>query len=324
MLSFFFTKLLLLLLLLILILIILPINLFFFYKKIKNTNDENNNKIKQLEKENDKKTLQIRSLEDEIEIQHKIIKDLETNIKKLNNQLNIIDNYCLKLDELIFKTDYLTNFLNNSFIVSIPREKNNTDFFYVLQQKEYVIAFLADLSDDKYKSFAEKILLYDSLNKIFTTQAITKPSDILNSLLKLIYINKDFIDNFNLSIISINKFYKLVEFAGINRSIFYTHKGKIIEVKGDKYLGTENLDSFGVNNYAIPVSEGDMIYMYSDGFVNQVCGTSILSQTNFSDLLLKVSNNNLTEQRDTIIQLFNDWKKDNKQINDVLIVGIKL
>ncbi|MDO9185889.1 MAG: SpoIIE family protein phosphatase, partial [Bacteroidia bacterium] len=76
----------------------------------------------------------------------------------------------------------------------------------------------------------------------------------------------------------------------------------------------------------INIQKGSTIYLFTDGFVDQFGGeknTKFLS-SRFEQLLKSIQQHNLEEQHKKLIVSFDDWKGNNKQLDDVLVVGIKI
>ena len=71
---------------------------------------------------------------------------------------------------------------------------------------------------------------------------------------------------------------------------------------------------------------GDSLYMFSDGFVDQKGGTKskkFLSK-NFKSLLLDIQALSMEEQKNHLEASFDEWKKGMEQIDDILIMGIRI
>lgn len=79
-------------------------------------------------------------------------------------------------------------------------------------------------------------------------------------------------------------------------------------------------------NHEIDVRNGDIIYMFSDGYQDQFGGPEgrkFLAK-NFRKLLLEVHELPLEQQRKEIDITIKNWMKDEEQVDDILVVGLKL
>ena len=105
--------------------------------------------------------------------------------------------------------------------------------------------------------------------------------------------------------------------------------GKIIELDSDSMpvgLG-EKKNSF-TNHVLLPPSggQGGHLYLYTDGFADQFGGPKgkKLKKENLIALLDKVKGLPMDVQKQKLETNFNEWKGDLEQIDDVLIIGIKI
>ncbi len=121
---------------------------------------------------------------------------------------------------------------------------------------------------------------------------------------------------------------QLLEFAGAKRDLIYAQNGKMFRLKGDATpLGGEQREKERLfTKHIVPVKEPTTFYLFSDGFQDQFGGAhnrKFMAKP-FRELLAKVQELPLQEQADALEQAFEEWKGDERQIDDVLIVGIKI
>ncbi|MBD3636969.1 MAG: SpoIIE family protein phosphatase [Crocinitomicaceae bacterium] len=102
----------------------------------------------------------------------------------------------------------------------------------------------------------------------------------------------------------------------------------LCEIKGDShpigsYIGDE-LKPF--TTHEIELREGDMIYVFSDGYADQFGGESgkKYKYKTFKKFLLKISQLPAAEQREKLIEEYDRWKGDFEQIDDVLVIGVRI
>ena len=74
------------------------------------------------------------------------------------------------------------------------------------------------------------------------------------------------------------------------------------------------------------VNQGDCIYLFSDGFADQFGGDNgkKYKYAPFQQKLIAISELGLAEQRKTMKEEFLKWKGKHEQVDDVLLVGIKI
>jgi serine phosphatase RsbU (regulator of sigma subunit) len=79
-------------------------------------------------------------------------------------------------------------------------------------------------------------------------------------------------------------------------------------------------------NYVFQLQNGDCLYSFSDGYVDQFGGETgeKFKYKRFRDLLLSVQGKPMYEQKQMLEHAFVKWKRDIAQIDDVLVMGMKI
>ena len=74
------------------------------------------------------------------------------------------------------------------------------------------------------------------------------------------------------------------------------------------------------------LQKGACVYLYSDGFADQFGGERCkkMNRVNFKELLKTAYEMPIDEQEAFLEYAFNNWKQDEEQTDDVMVIGIKL
>ncbi len=193
-----------------------------------------------------------------------------------------------------------------------------------------------------------------ALNEIVRKADDIKPSEILNELSvniqKALHQNGEIgesKDGMDMSICMVDRVTNTMLFAGANNPIYIVRDTEFIidssdkifklfefdnntmlELKADKMsIGYNYNKSNRFNDKKVNLKEGDMIYMFSDGFSDQFGGekSNKYKLGRFRKLLANNSTlQNSTEQYDVIMTELYNWKKDNEQIDDIIILGLRI
>ena len=85
-----------------------------------------------------------------------------------------------------------------------------------------------------------------------------------------------------------------------------------------------DLPSF--TNHEIKLTKGDTIYLFSDGFVDQFGGPNgkKFKSKQFKQLLIDIQEKNMTEQKAILDKTIESWKGDLEQVDDILVMGIRI
>ena len=76
----------------------------------------------------------------------------------------------------------------------------------------------------------------------------------------------------------------------------------------------------------LQLKNGDCIYIGTDGYAAQVGGDNNkkIKSRRYRDLLVKFHKLPMRFQAIELMRFFLNWKKDNEQIDDILLVGFKV
>ena len=79
-------------------------------------------------------------------------------------------------------------------------------------------------------------------------------------------------------------------------------------------------------NHTLDIQKDDMIYIFTDGFVDQFGGENgkKYKSANFKKFLLSISDKSMGEQELLLSKEFTTWKGDLEQIDDVCVMGVKI
>ena len=74
------------------------------------------------------------------------------------------------------------------------------------------------------------------------------------------------------------------------------------------------------------LQKGDTLYTFSDGYADQIGGekSKKYMSKNFKTLLLNIQEKTMKEQKQILDSTFENWKKQEEQVDDVLIIGIRI
>jgi serine phosphatase RsbU (regulator of sigma subunit) len=102
--------------------------------------------------------------------------------------------------------------------------------------------------------------------------------------------------------------------------------GKLTETKGDHYAigrSVTDVQEKIFTNHIIKIREGDTIYIFSDGYADQFGGIAgkKFKSAPMKELLLKIQDKNMEEQRSILDSTIEAWRGDIEQIDDILVIG---
>jgi len=135
----------------------------------------------------------------------------------------------------------------------------------------------------------------------------------------------------DIAICKINYKKNTLEYAGAMRPLWIVNTaGELTEIKADKIpIGTKQKDrdeTIAYTTHMIDTNKGDTFYIFTDGYADQFGGSKDkkYSTGKFKDLLIKNYKLDFANQEKIIKHEHLDWKAENEQVDDILIIGFTL
>ena len=116
-------------------------------------------------------------------------------------------------------------------------------------------------------------------------------------------------------------------YAGANNPLWIIEKGteEVVEIKATKQPIGKIDNPINFTTHMIDIKEGMSIYIFSDGFADQFGGEKgkKFKYRPFKNLLLKINEKSVSDQRKIISEEFASWKGQLEQVDDVCVIGVK-
>lgn len=272
-------------------------------------------------------------------------KKLAETIDELNKTKDIVENqnrrisesinYARKIQLAINPTESdLANHFPESFILYQPKDIISGDFPWLYASGEYVYVAAVDCTGHGVPGAMMSMIGNLLLNDIANEKEALLPSEILIKLhhsvvstLKQNVSDSNSNDGMDIGLMRINKVTHEIMYSGAHRPLFL-HSGNEIQVlAGDKFpIGGTHYK--GLNTYtdqSITIKEGDAVYVFTDGFPDQIGGPDKrkLMPRNLKQFIETNANCSMPLLHERLNSFFHSWKGENKQIDDVLFIGIK-
>jgi len=225
--------------------------------------------------------------------------------------------------------------LNDFFILSKPKDIVSGDFYFYRETDEGLVVAVADCTGHGVPGGFMSMLGNAYLNDIINNNKDIAPAEILKKLGKRIVLslnqdtsytsNKDGMD---IALIKFNNNNTSLQYAGSNNSLYIVRKGELMEIPADKLpIGINyTAEQTEFTNNKVEIQKGDALYLFSDGYADQYGGPNIkkFTKKQLQKTLLSVSDKSMAEQERILNEAFENWKSEQMQIDDVMIMGIRI
>ena len=177
---------------------------------------------------------------------------------------------------------------------------------------------------------------HNLLNQIVSEKGFYEPGAILNELHKGVQaalkqgsnaVNTN--DGMDVSLMALNTETRECLWAGAFRSLIIINSdGEFEKIDGNKYpVGGAQLDSERkFTTHKRQLNKNDSLYMFTDGYADQFGGDKgkKFMVKRFHDILLSIHEYSCKEQQKELEAKFNNWRGPFEQVDDVLVIGIKM
>ncbi len=256
-------------------------------------------------------------------------------IEKKNHSITSSIHYAKRIQESILPIkEKFNDLIPESFIFFKPKDIVSGDFYWFTNYKGTILVAAADCTGHGVPGAFMSLIGNSLLNDIVKSQGIIDPLEILKRLheglvtaLKKGEQESDTVDGMDITLCAINQKNKTFEVSSSGRSLLLIRNGQIKKMKVGKYpLGLVTKKAIVFEKETLEIKEGDTFYMYTDGYCDQFGGENddkYLDST-FESLLVTIQNQNMAEQSVTIEKEIERWRGKSPQIDDMLVIGIRI
>ena len=281
--------------------------------------------LQQKKKANDK----LQNAYVEIEVKSNL---LEEKNKEVFDSIN----YAKRLQEAILpNNEFIKKLFPESFVFYRPKDIVSGDFYWFEQWGGKKMFAAVDCTGHGVPGAFMSIVGCNLLNQAVNEHGLTRPNLVLNELnkgitktLKQTFEDSAVKDGMDIALCSYDEKTNILEYAGAFNSLWLLRDNAIIEIKADKqpvglFLG-EELKSF--TNKEMLLQKGDTVYVFTDGFADQFGGPKgkKFKYKNLQNILLENSSKSMAEQDAILQKSITDWQGSLEQIDDILIIGIRI
>jgi PAS domain S-box-containing protein len=275
-------------------------------------------------------------LESVLVVSHDITerKMIELEVQNKNKKITESINYAKRIQTAILPNNrVISRALPDSFILYKPRDVVSGDFPWFVQIKDDIFIAAVDCTGHGVPGALLSLIGYFLLNDIVRSRKITEPGKILDLLdegvTTTLRQDEDSTtkDGMDIALCKINLQEGSVEYAGAHRPLYIMKNGVMEEVKGNKFpIGGgifKNQTNF--TNTKITLQKGDSIYFSSDGFPDQFGGPEgrKFGPKRAREIVERVHKQTMKEAMTVFDEEWEGWRGDQKQTDDVLLIGIK-
>ena len=286
---------------------------------------------------------EIQAINEEIKNQNKLLE--ETNVKILdqknkieqsNIEITASIHYARRIqDSILPPDDFIKKILPDYFIFYRPKDIISGDFYLIDKIDKLIHIAAVDCTGHGVPGAFISIVGHNILNDALKEHKFVKPADILNDLNKGIsevfrknYKETSVHDGMDIMYCNINPENLVLQYAGAYNPAYIVRNKQLIELNTDRFpIGSYFEDSQRkYSNNEFQLQKNDFLYLFTDGFSDQFGGPKEkkFKYKQFKELLINISHLKPPEQLEQLQLSFESWKGNLEQIDDILVMGIRI
>ena len=273
-----------------------------------------------LENKVEQRTLQLQNAKEELEKSHKHITD---SIK-----------YAQRIQKAVIPaSETVKQLFSEYFIYFKPRDIVSGDFYFVKKLGTKIYLAVADCTGHGVPGAFMSMLGITILNELVLRAEISNSAQILDELRNRIKNSLqqkgqtlEQQDGMDICFVTIDTEKNSLSYAGAYNSLIIFRNSELLELKPDRMpVGIYNKEHPFTNN-EFDLKNDDILYLFSDGYYSQFRQKSkdTMKNTRFKKLLGEIQSLKLDEQKQKLDEYLNNWKGNEPQVDDILVVGVKI
>jgi serine phosphatase RsbU (regulator of sigma subunit) len=237
--------------------------------------------------------------------------------------------------------------IENAFVLDLPRKEIGGDFAIAHSENDTTTLIVADCSGHGASGATMGLICINTLKDVFKESEGKSAAQVLGETQKKVWPNAPRASSENrfglvAAVCKYDQQERILEYAGANLSLVIISKSETLEglnnrsemelnshhlfrIKASRLWWDSDERRTSFLNRKITLNQGDMVYLFTNGFSSQFGGpeNTKIKSTQLKQLLIASASLDTQEQQQTLAQYFTQWKGYEAQTDDVLIVGFR-
>jgi len=274
---------------------------------------------------------------EQLEFAYQEISNQKEIIEKSHQQITDSIRYAKQIQNAVLpQKEYINKLLPLNFILYLPRDVVSGDFYFIKKINNYIVIAAADCTGHGVPGAFMSMLSVAILNEIVRNNELNTTSKILNELRKQIKFSLqqtgqkgETQDGMDIALCAINTNTNILNFSGAYNSCWIFRKEdstyRFFELVADRQPVGIFIKEQEFTEHSFLLEKDDTFYIFSDGYYSQFGGTKDekFKSKRLKETLNNIQNYSMPEQKNILQQTLDNWKGDTKQVDDILIIGVK-
>ena len=271
--------------------------------------------------------------------------EIRTQTERIVHQKNLIEeknrtitdsiNYASRIQTAILpRESQLDKFFDDHFIFFRPKDIVSGDFYWMHSYNGRFMLAAVDCTGHGVPGAFVSMLGMAFLNEITGSRPEIFTDELLNELRKKVITSlhqsadtEGSKDGMDISLCMFDHKQNRLQYSGANNPVYHLREGMLSKIEADRMpIGIHSLDSKSFSRKEIELKKGDLIYMFSDGYPDQFGGPEgkKFKYKPFMEMISSIRHLDMQEQGSILAEKFEDWRGSHEQIDDVLVIGVRV
>jgi serine phosphatase RsbU (regulator of sigma subunit) len=218
------------------------------------------------------------------------------------------------------------------FVLYKPLAIVSGDFYWVSTKGNLQIIIAADCTGHGVPGAFMSMLGITMLNELVNGKNIIMPDQIIENLrngiiksLKQVVDEDTVKDGMDIAVCVVDFKENLLWFAGANNPLYLIRGGELIHYRADKMPVAIHYKMQPFTLHKIDLLKGDAFYIFSDGYADQFGGPKEKKYMSMQlkETLVAIASQPMLQQGEKLNEIFEQWRGDNPQVDDVTLIGVR-
>jgi tetratricopeptide (TPR) repeat protein/serine phosphatase RsbU (regulator of sigma subunit) len=308
------------------------------YRKIRQQRDLIQNQSDEIQQKNlalEQYNAELKSTNQALEESNRIIQHQAETLLEKNEEILDSIRYAERIQRAILPSaEKWQRLLPQSFLLYKPRDIVAGDFYWLEETEQYIFLGVADATGHGVPGAFVSIVCANALHKAVLEEGLESPAEILWRVREVVVsqltqAGEKVKDGMDIGLIRFAKGDRSrAVFAGASRPLWIVSAEGLLEVAGTRQpIGyVEEPKPFEEVELMLGSRTPAMVYAFTDGIVDQMGGPKgrKLLPKGMREWLLSLWSQPVAEQAESLTALFETWRGDHHQMDDVTIVGVRI
>jgi serine phosphatase RsbU (regulator of sigma subunit) len=280
----------------------------------------------------EEKNRTISAQKDEIEKQRDIAAAQRDQIAYQKKHITDSIMYAKRIQTALLPSLELFSDKMEHFVLYKPLAIVSGDFYWVCSKDNIQVIIAADCTGHGVPGAFMSMLGVTMLNEIVNEKHIFMPDQIIENLregiiksLKQVVDEDTVKDGMDIAVCVVDFNENILWYAGANSPLFLIRGGELMHYRSDKMPVAIHYKMQPFTLHKIILQKGDTFYIFSDGFADQFGGPKEkkFMSNQLKEKLVEIAGKPMLQQGEKLNEIFEVWRGDNPQVDDVIMIGVR-